>query len=60
MTFAIHNLGCKVNTYETDAMICSLKEAGFEERAFDETADIYIINTFNNFFIVFKTGIFFR
>ena len=45
MTFAIHNLGCKVNTYETDAMICSLKEAGFEERAFDETADIYIINT---------------
>ena len=45
MTFAIHNLGCKVNTYETDAMICKLREAGYEERAFNEKADVYIINT---------------
>lgn len=45
MTFAIHNLGCKVNTYETDAMICRLKEAGYEEVDFSERADIYIINT---------------
>ncbi len=45
MTFAIHNLGCKVNTYETDAMICKLRDAGYEERAFNEKADVYIINT---------------
>lgn len=44
-TFAIHTLGCKVNTYESDVMAERLKESGFAERAFDEAADIYIINT---------------
>lgn len=44
-TFAIHTLGCKVNTYESDAISQSLKERGFEEVPFSEKADIYIINT---------------
>ncbi|MBQ1192778.1 MAG: tRNA (N(6)-L-threonylcarbamoyladenosine(37)-C(2))-methylthiotransferase MtaB, partial [Lachnospiraceae bacterium] len=42
---ALHNLGCKVNTYETDAMTKSLKEHGYEIVPFEEGADIYIINT---------------
>ncbi len=44
-TFAIHTLGCKVNTYESDAISGLMKENGFEERDFSEPADIYIINT---------------
>ena len=44
-TFAIHTLGCKVNTYESDAICGLMKEAGFLERAFSERADVYIINT---------------
>ena len=44
-SFAIHTLGCKVNTYESDAMAESLRAAGFLEHSFDESADIYIINT---------------
>ena len=45
MKVALHNLGCKVNTYETDAMRQSLMEHGFEIVPFDIGADIYIINT---------------
>lgn len=45
LSFAIHTLGCKVNTYESDAMAESLKKAGFTEHAFTEKADVYIINT---------------
>ncbi len=44
-SFAIHTLGCKVNTYESDAMAESLRASGFSERDFGEAADIYIINT---------------
>ena len=44
-TFAIHTLGCKVNTYESDAMAEALRAAGFAERSFEEPADVYIINT---------------
>ncbi len=44
-TFAIHTLGCKVNTYESDVMAEKLRQAGYAERGFDEAADIYIINT---------------
>lgn len=44
-TFAIATLGCKVNTYESQHYLESMKEAGFEEVSFKETADIYIINT---------------
>lgn len=45
MKVALHNLGCKVNAYETDAMGQLFKEAGYEIVPFNETADIYIINT---------------
>ena len=44
-TFAIHTLGCKVNTYESDAIVQKMRAAGFVELGFDEGADIYIINT---------------
>ena len=42
---ALHNLGCKVNAYETEAMRQALEENGYEIVAFNEKADIYIINT---------------
>ena len=42
---ALHNLGCKVNTYETDAMRQLLMESGYEIVSFDSEADIYIVNT---------------
>lgn len=44
-SFAIHTLGCKVNTYESDAMAEALKNAGFTEKSFGEPADVYLINT---------------
>ena len=44
---AIHNLGCKVNSYEAESMELMLKNAGYEIVPFDENiiADVYIINT---------------
>ena len=42
---AFHNLGCKVNAYETDAMQELLKNAGYEIVPFLPGADIYLINT---------------
>ena len=42
---ALHNLGCKVNAYETEAMQQLLEEAGYEIVPFQETADVYVINT---------------
>lgn len=42
---AFHNLGCKVNSYELDAMQQKLEECGYETVPFDECADVYIINT---------------
>lgn len=42
---ALHNLGCKVNSYETDAMRQMLEEDGFEIVPFEERADVYVINT---------------
>lgn len=42
---ALHNLGCKVNAYETEAMQQRLKEGGYEIVPFGEQADVYIINT---------------
>ena len=42
---ALHNLGCKVNSYETDAMTKVLEENGYEIVGFEPGADIYIINT---------------
>lgn len=42
---ALHNLGCKVNAYETEAMQQLLEENGYEIVPFKEGADVYIINT---------------
>jgi threonylcarbamoyladenosine tRNA methylthiotransferase MtaB len=42
---ALHNLGCKVNAYETEAMQQLLEAAGYEIVPFTDQADIYIINT---------------
>ena len=42
---AFHNLGCKVNAYETEAMQQQLEARGYEIVPFDQEADVYIINT---------------
>ncbi len=42
---ALHNLGCKVNAYETEAMQELLEKDGYEIVSFHEEADVYIINT---------------
>ena len=42
---ALHNLGCKVNSYEIEAMQQLLEEAGYEIVPFEPGADIYVINT---------------
>ncbi len=42
---ALHNLGCKVNSYEFDGMQQMLRESGYKIVPFDQEADVYIINT---------------
>ena len=42
---ALHNLGCKVNAYELEAMQEMLEKAGYEIVPFAPGADVYIINT---------------
>ncbi|MBQ7657906.1 MAG: tRNA (N(6)-L-threonylcarbamoyladenosine(37)-C(2))-methylthiotransferase MtaB [Butyrivibrio sp.] len=42
---AMHNLGCKVNSYEMDVMGQKLADAGCELVPFTDVADVYIINT---------------
>ena len=42
---ALHNLGCKVNAYEVEAMQQLLEKAGYEIVPFTEGADVYVINT---------------
>lgn len=44
-TVAFHNLGCKVNGYETDIMIQEMKRAGYTLVPFEEEADVYVVNT---------------
>ncbi len=44
-TFAITTLGCKVNKYDSEAIVKILVDDGFKEVNYDEVADIYIINT---------------
>ena len=44
-TVAFHTLGCKVNTYETEAMQQLMENAGYKCVEFGERADVYIINT---------------
>ena len=45
MKVAIHTLGCKVNSYESEAMIELFKQKGYEEVPFKDIADVYVINT---------------
>jgi len=42
---ALHNLGCKVNSYEIDVVQQMLQEKGYNIVPFDQPADIYIVNT---------------
>lgn len=42
---ALHNLGCKVNSYEIDVMQQMLQKSGYEIVTFEQKADIYIVNT---------------
>lgn len=44
-TVATITVGCKVNTYDTNAMINILTENGYELKSFDDKCDVYIINT---------------
>jgi threonylcarbamoyladenosine tRNA methylthiotransferase MtaB len=44
-TFAIHTLGCKLNSADAQAISFALQEHGFAEVTFDTPADVYIVNT---------------
>lgn len=44
-TVAFHTLGCKVNTYESNAMLKIFSDAGYQEVDFKQMADVYVINT---------------
>lgn len=44
-TIAVCTLGCKVNQYDTDAVLAQFKDAGYEVVDFDQVADVYLINT---------------
>ncbi|MFT3946466.1 MAG: tRNA (N(6)-L-threonylcarbamoyladenosine(37)-C(2))-methylthiotransferase MtaB [Agriterribacter sp.] len=44
-TVAFHTLGCKLNYSETSTLSRILEKEGFEKRAFDDIADVYVINT---------------
>ena len=44
-TVAFHTLGCKVNQYDTQAMLECFVRAGYEVRPFTERADVYVVNT---------------
>ncbi|MBE5766045.1 MAG: tRNA (N(6)-L-threonylcarbamoyladenosine(37)-C(2))-methylthiotransferase MtaB [Clostridiales bacterium] len=45
MKIAFHTLGCKVNQYDSEAMLESFERAGYEVVPFDSEADVYGINT---------------
>ncbi|MDN4525444.1 tRNA (N(6)-L-threonylcarbamoyladenosine(37)-C(2))-methylthiotransferase MtaB [Fictibacillus fluitans] len=42
---AFHTLGCKVNHYETEAIWQLFQSEGYERKEFEQTADVYVINT---------------
>ncbi|MDI9320803.1 MAG: tRNA (N(6)-L-threonylcarbamoyladenosine(37)-C(2))-methylthiotransferase MtaB [Phycisphaerales bacterium] len=44
-TVAFHTLGCKLNYSETSTLSRTLQASGFVQKEFDETADVYVINT---------------
>ncbi len=45
ITAAVHNLGCKVNAYESEAMRALLEKEGFTIVPFSSRADVYVVNT---------------
>jgi threonylcarbamoyladenosine tRNA methylthiotransferase MtaB len=44
-TVAFHTLGCKVNFYDTEAIWQLFKNEGYDQVDFENTADVYVINT---------------
>lgn len=44
-TVAFHTLGCKVNQYDSQAMLEVFQQAGYEAADFEGKADVYVINT---------------
>jgi threonylcarbamoyladenosine tRNA methylthiotransferase MtaB len=44
-TIAYHTLGCKLNFSETSTLTRLTKEEGYEQKKFNEAADVYVINT---------------
>lgn len=44
-TVSFCTLGCKVNQYETEAMITLFKDAGYKICDFSDICDVYVINT---------------
>lgn len=44
-TAAFHTLGCKVNQYDTQAMRERFEAAGYRTVSFEESADVYVVNT---------------
>jgi threonylcarbamoyladenosine tRNA methylthiotransferase MtaB len=42
---AFTTLGCRLNQYETDALVTSFKDAGYQVVPWQENADAYVINT---------------
>lgn len=44
-TVAFYTLGCKVNYYDTEAIWQLFKNTGYEQVEFEDTADVYVINT---------------
>lgn len=45
ISFSVLTLGCKVNSYESEAVINDLIKHGWELRNFRDLCDVYIINT---------------
>lgn len=45
LTIAAHTLGCKVNQYDTQAMLELFQQAGYQTVSMDQSADVYLINT---------------
>lgn len=44
-TIAVHTLGCKVNQYDTEAMLEAFERAGYTAVSMRDEADVYLINT---------------
>ena len=45
LTIAAHTLGCKVNQYDTQAMLELFQQAGYQAGSMDDAADVYLVNT---------------